>query len=104
MTNKTMRKITPNDMKLSRTTFAFEKNLIKMTMEAHQPNPNAKLLGSADIIKNLIEYKGHYLRTYKRCDSLVSARKNPDAQASISHYTAKHVRNQVQSEELVNMN
>jgi len=100
MIKQEKRKVTPNDAKLAKTTFAFEKNLIALTMEAHQPKADTEVVKHDDLIKYFITRKQNYLQKLNKCSSLVGSRKKPDAQASISKYTAKHLTIRTQENDL----
>lgn len=103
MATQENRKVTPNHAKLAKTTFAFEKNLIAFTMEAHQPKADAEVVKSADLIKYFVTRKQNYLQKLTKCNALVASRKRPDPQATISKYTEKQLRARTHEDDLSNM-
>ena len=60
---------TPNKMKLGRTTFAFEKNLLANTMALHVAK-GEKLTSPATLASGKIEYAADYIKTFNKCESL----------------------------------
>lgn len=60
---------TPNKMKLGRTTFAFEKNLLANTMALHITKGD-KLTTPKNLASGKVEYAAHYIKTFSKCESL----------------------------------